>query len=77
MTDLCLVITTADGSIVYVNPAFTEITGYTRDHVIGKNMRILQSGRQSKSFYEAMWLSLRTQDSWSGAIWNRRRTGEV
>ncbi len=72
-----VVITSPDGSILFVNPAFSEITGYTRDHVIGNNMRILQSGRQSKSFYEAMWLSLRTHDSWSGAIWNRRRNGEI
>jgi diguanylate cyclase (GGDEF)-like protein/PAS domain S-box-containing protein len=72
-----IVITTPDGSILYVNPAFMEITGYSRDHVIGKNMRILQSGRQSQSFYEAMWLSLRAQDSWSGSVWNRRRDGEI
>jgi len=72
-----VVITTPDGAILYVNPAFTEITGYSRDHVIGKNMRILQSGRQSQSFYEAMWLSLRTHDSWSGTIWNRRKDGEI
>ena len=72
-----IVITTPDGSILYVNPAFMEITGYSRDHVIGKNMRILQSGRQSQSFYEAMWLCLRAHDSWSGSIWNRRRDGEI
>ena len=72
-----VVITAPDGSILYVNPAFTKITGYSRDHVIGKNMRILQSGYQSQSFYEAMWLSLRAQDSWSGSIWNRRNDGEV
>ncbi len=72
-----IVITTADGSILYVNPAFTEITGYSRDHAIGKNMRILQSGRQSQSFYEAMWVSLRAQDSWSGSVWNGRRDGEI
>ena len=72
-----VVITTPDGAILYVNPAFTEITGYSRDHVIGKNMRILQSGRQSQSFYEAMWLSIRTHDSWSGTIWNRRKDGEI
>lgn len=71
-----LVITAADGSILFVNPAFTDITGYSRDHVIGKNMRILQSGRQSKSFYEAMWRSLLTRDCWAGTIWNRRRNGE-
>lgn len=72
-----VVITTPDGSILYVNPAFTEITGYSRDHVVGKNMRMLQSGRQSQSFYEAMWLSLRSQDSWSGSVWNRRSDGEI
>ena len=71
-----IVVTTPDGSILFVNPAFTEITGYAPDQVIGRNMRILQSGRQSKSFYEAMWQSLLTQDSWSGTIWNRRRSGE-
>lgn len=71
-----VVITGSDGSILFVNPAFTAVTGYNRDHVIGKNMRILQSGRQSKSFYKAMWQSLLTQDSWSGTIWNRRRNGE-
>lgn len=67
-----VVITAPDGSILYVNPAFTKITGFSRDHAIGKNMRILQSGRQSQSFYEAMWLSLKARDSWSGSIWNRR-----
>ena len=72
-----IVITTPDGSILYVNPAFTDITGYSRDHAIGKNMRILQSGRQSQSFYEAMWLSLRAHDSWSGSVWNRRSDGEI
>lgn len=71
-----VVITSPDGSILFVNPAFTEITGYARDHVIGKNPRILQSGRQSNSFYEAMWLTLRTHESWSGTIWNRRKNGE-
>jgi diguanylate cyclase (GGDEF)-like protein/PAS domain S-box-containing protein len=72
-----VVVTMPDGHVVFVNPAFTEITGYSRDHVIGKNMRILQSGRQSQSFYEAMWETLRAQGAWSGSIWNRRRDGEV
>jgi diguanylate cyclase (GGDEF)-like protein len=40
-------------------------------------MRILQSGRQNQSFYEAMWLSLRAHDSWSGTVWNRRKDGEI
>ncbi|NIM27499.1 MAG: diguanylate cyclase [Gammaproteobacteria bacterium] len=75
-TENGVVITEPDGAIVYVNPAFTRITGYSRDHVIGKNMRILQSGRQSKRFYQAMWESLLTRDSWSGTIWNRRKNGE-
>lgn len=72
-----VVVTTPDGHAVYVNPAFTEITGYSRDHVIGKNMRLLQSGRQGQSFYEAMWQTLLTEGRWAGTIWNRRRDGEV
>jgi len=72
-----VVITSPDGSVLYVNPGFTKITGYSRDHVIGKNMRFLQSGRQSQSFYEAMWLSLKTHDNWSGSVWNRRSDGEI
>jgi len=72
-----ITITTVDGTIIDVNDAFTRITGYTRDEVLGRNPRILSSGRQSKAFYVAMWRDLIDKGHWSGEIWNRRKDGEV
>ncbi|MBV8618161.1 MAG: EAL domain-containing protein [Curvibacter sp.] len=70
-------ITDARGQVVEINQAFTRITGYARDEVLGRNIRILQSGRQGKAFYEAMWQALTTAGHWSGEIWNRRKDGEI
>lgn len=70
-------ITDANNNIVTVNPAFTEITGYTADEVIGKNPRLLSSGRQSKEFYEDMWETLKELGHWKGELWNRRKDGSV
>lgn len=70
-------ITDATGNIVDVNDMFTQITGYSRDDVLGKNPRLLQSGRQDRAFYAAVWKALTTDGHWSGEIWNRRKNGEV
>ena len=70
-------ITDAQGTIIDVNAAFTRITGYERAEVLGRNPRILQSGRQGPAYYAAMWQSLSTSGYWSGEIWNRRKNGEV
>ena len=72
-----LVITDASGSILDVNDAFTRISGYTRNEVLGKNPSILSSGRQSKEFYADMWRDLVEKGLWSGEIWNRAKDGHV
>lgn len=64
------------GTIIDINEAFTRITGYRRDEVLGRNLRILQSGRHGKEFYTAMWCDLREKGHWSGELWNRRKSGE-
>ncbi|MHB1100455.1 MAG: sensor domain-containing phosphodiesterase, partial [Burkholderiales bacterium] len=72
-----IVITDADNAIMDVNPAFTRITGYAREEVVGKTPGLLSSGRQDKAFYAEMWQSLKQQGTWRGEIWNRRKSGEI
>ncbi len=70
-----VIITDANANIIRVNPAFERITGYSSEQVIGKNPRILQSGRQSQEVYRALWQSLLSDGHWSGEIWNQRADG--
>ena len=72
-----ITITDAKGIIVDVNDTFTQTTGYSREEVIGKNPRILKSGRQSPEFYADMWKALQEEGFWYGEVWNRRKSGEV
>jgi diguanylate cyclase (GGDEF)-like protein/PAS domain S-box-containing protein len=72
-----VMITTTDGTIVAVNPAFSRITGYERDEIVGKNPRILKSGYHDAAFYESFWATVRRTGQWQGEIWNRRPSGEV
>jgi PAS domain S-box-containing protein len=72
-----VIITDAAQQIISVNRAFTEITGYPEAEVLGRNPRLLQSGRQDRAFYEAMWQSIMRDGYWNGEIWNRRKNGEV
>ena len=72
-----VLISDAEGTIVDVNPAFSEITGYQRAEVLGKNPRILKSGRQGPEFYAAMWQAIRNRGHWRGEVWNRRKDGEI
>ncbi|MBY0577218.1 MAG: EAL domain-containing protein [Gallionellaceae bacterium] len=76
-TDECIIITDATGNIVDVNPAFAKVTGYTREEVLGKNPRLMQSGRHDREFYAAMWQSIKDSGKWSGEVWNRRKNGEI
>lgn len=72
-----VIITDREGLIVAVNRAFTEITGFSEEEVLGQNPRLLQSGRQPKIFYQQMWQALQQTGHWQGEIWNRRKDGEI
>ena len=72
-----IAITDLEGTIQQINQAFTEITGYTMDEVLGKNPRMLKSDRHERDFYEYMWRSINETGRWSGEIWNRRKSGEA
>ncbi len=66
-----------DGTIVDVNAAFTRITGFGREEVIGKNPRILYSGKHDKVFYHNLWLTLQKTGQWQGEIWNKDKNGDL
>jgi diguanylate cyclase (GGDEF)-like protein/PAS domain S-box-containing protein len=72
-----MIITDADNRIIRVNKAFTDITAYSSDEVIGKNPSLLKSGRHDSSFYLGMWQSIEHSGAWQGEIWNRRKNGEI
>jgi diguanylate cyclase (GGDEF)-like protein/PAS domain S-box-containing protein len=72
-----VMITDMTPAIVAVNRAFTEITGYQEEEVLGRNPGMLKSGRYDPSFYQSMWAAIRETGHWQGEIWNRRKSGEV
>ena len=72
-----IIITNAKQIIVDVNPAFTEISGYSHDEIIGQHTRVLNSGKQSSQFYQQMWKSIEEHGFWQGEIWNRAKHGEL
>lgn len=72
-----ILITDERNNIVDVNSAFTRITGYQREDVLGRNPSLLGSGTQDKAFYAAMWQSLQEKKCWRGEVWNRRKSGEI
>lgn len=70
-------LTDREGTIQYVNPAFEEMTGYSREDVLGKNPSILQSGQHSDEFYEELWSTILDGDVWHSEIINQRKNGEI
>jgi PAS domain S-box-containing protein len=72
-----VMITDIQGRIEYVNPKFTEVTGYTPEEAWGKNPSIQKSGIHSKEFYRHMWKTILAGDDWRGIIANRRKNGEI
>ncbi|EEF24064.1 sensory transduction histidine kinase, putative, partial [Ricinus communis] len=72
-----ILITDADEKIVAVNQAFSSITGFASDEVLGETPRILRSGRHDKAFYEEMWISLKDTGHWQGELWDRHKDGAI
>ena len=72
-----VVVTDDAGHILAVNPAFSEVTGFREDEVLGKTPAMLRSGRHDSEFYQAMWESLRGVGRWAGEIINKRKSGEL
>ena len=72
-----VIVTDCKANITAVNPAFTQITGYPEEAVMGRNPRFLQSGKQDKAFFKGLWEKLKQEKSWRGEIWNRRKNGEI
>ena len=72
-----VMITDINGNIEYVNPAFEQVTGYSYEEFIGKNPRILKSGRHSNEFYQAMWNTILKGDVWYGEFINKKKDGTI
>ncbi len=72
-----IVVTDLNGNIVYVNPKFCEVTGYSYEEAIGKNPRILKSGYQSKEFYDNLWKTILNGKEWTGEFLNKKKNGEL
>ncbi len=72
-----ILITDADRTILRVNQAFTEITGYSAAEAVGQTPRLLRSERHDDAFYQSLWASLNATGVWQGEVWNRRKDGEV
>ena len=72
-----ILVAAADRTIASINPAFSEITGYDAEDVVGRNPRILASGQHDNAFYERMWRMIDTEGQWQGEIINRRKNGVI
>ncbi|MBI9073744.1 MAG: PAS domain S-box protein, partial [Melioribacteraceae bacterium] len=76
-TPVSIVITNIDGSIEYVNPKFTELTGYTLEEAYNQNPRVLKSGEQSDEFYKNLWETISSGNIWAGEFHNKKKNGEL
>lgn len=72
-----VVITDRNGTILWVNPAFTRLTGYTHAESIGQNPRILKSGKQDRSLYQNLWECILSGSTWRGELINQRKDGSL
>ncbi len=72
-----IMITDEHTRIIKINDAFTEMTGYQENEVLGNTPKILQSGKHDARFYAGLWQQLLSEESWCGEIWNRRKNSEI
>ena len=72
-----IMVTDANNTVIDVNPAFSRITGYAREEIIGKTPSLLSSGYHSEAFYHSMWRTLKEKEHWNGEIWNRHKDGSI
>ncbi len=72
-----VVITDAESRIIAINRAFSDITGYSEEEILGLSPNIMQSGRHDAEFYKGMWDELHSRGSWRGEIWNKRKSGSI
>lgn len=72
-----MLVTDANNKIITINPAFTTLTGYSINEVVGKDPNLLSSGKQTKEFYQEMWRKLNEEGHWDGEVWNFRKNGEL
>ncbi len=72
-----MVITDLSGKILLSNPAYTQISGYTPEELIGCTPRVLNAGIHDKDFFRNMWCALTTKGLWKGEVWNKRKNGEI
>jgi PAS domain S-box-containing protein len=76
-SSVSVVITDAEGNINYVNPFFTELTGYSYEEALGKNPRILKSGNRPEEFYKDLWDTILSGKDWTGEFQNKKKNGEL
>jgi diguanylate cyclase (GGDEF)-like protein/PAS domain S-box-containing protein len=72
-----IMVTDKHNMILEINPAFTRITGFERDEVVGRDPIFLGSGKQDENFFNTIWDSLNTTGGWRGEIWNKRKSGDI
>ncbi|ABK44337.1 response regulator receiver modulated diguanylate cyclase/phosphodiesterase with PAS/PAC sensor(s) [Magnetococcus marinus MC-1] len=76
-TSEAIILTDPQGMILDINPAFTEITGFSREEALGHNPRSFKSDRHDATFYTNMWRKIAEEGFWQGEIWDRRKNGEI
>ncbi|RUR41351.1 putative bifunctional diguanylate cyclase/phosphodiesterase [Vreelandella populi] len=76
LTNDAVVVSDAQNRILVVNPAFTEITGYSSDEIVSRKLETLAAPRHDKAFFQTFWSTLKATGRWEGEMWNRRKHGD-